>query len=401
MSESSRTEAPVFFAPLESLRGIAALLVVLYHAAWTNWITSLHFVQNGALMVDFFFVLSGFVIFHSYGKKLADGADVRRFLWLRLGRLYPLHLTFLLVFLGFEVAKLLADRQFGIVADKPAFTTNDGFALLTNLFLIHSLGVLDPRHLTFNHPSWSISTEFYAYVLFAGIRLVFADNRRFTVAAIAFVAAGFGALWWLDVVPLTTAGYDYGFIRCAAGFFLGTLTYLAYDAWRGRLKDLPHGALILLAALTLLGTIAYLCVIDPEGSLTYLLPFLAALLILTLVICPQSLVQTVLSSRGFSWLGKVSYSIYMVHAAVGWAIAQVLTVVLKFPKIEVPDGHVVATSGSTGLIAVAIYVTAVLVLSHFTYQWIEEPFRLMSRRTSLRWVQRSREAIAPKPAVPS
>src|SRR5579871_5277008 len=104
-----------FFYPLESLRGLAALTVVIYHAVWNNPITSLSFFQNGALMVDFFFVLSGFVIFHSYGRKLGSWSQIGRFLWLRLGRLYPLHLAFLLVFFGFEVAKWLAEKHFGIV----------------------------------------------------------------------------------------------------------------------------------------------------------------------------------------------------------------------------------------------------------------------------------------------
>jgi peptidoglycan/LPS O-acetylase OafA/YrhL len=306
-----------------------------------------------------------------------------------------------MVFLAIEIAKLVAENQLGIVADKPAFTVNNGYALLTNLLLIHSLGVHDNHHLSFNHPSWSISTEFYAYVLFAAVRSVLADNRLFALVAIAFVAAAFGALWWLDVVPLTTAGYDYGFIRCVGGFFLGTLTYLAYDALRGRLKDLNHGAagLTWLPALALVTSIAFLCVIDVEGPLTYLLPFLSTFVILTLVLCPQLGVQSVLSSRPLPWLGKVSYSVYMVHPAVAWIITQALTMVFKFPKIEVADGHGVATSPSAGLIALALYVTIVLVLSSFTYRWIEEPFRQMSRRASVRWFQRTPQAIPPKPAV--
>src|SRR5579871_4742226 len=111
VSETRQGDVPRFFAPLESWRGLAALVVVVFHAVWTNPITASRFFQNGALMVDFFFVLSGFVIFHSYGRKLASTTDVIRFLWLRLGRLWPLHFAFLLVFLGFEVAKLVAERH--------------------------------------------------------------------------------------------------------------------------------------------------------------------------------------------------------------------------------------------------------------------------------------------------
>ena len=63
---------PRFFVSLESLRGIAALVVIFYHAEWYNPITPLRFVQNGPLMVDLFFVLSGFVIYHSYGSRLGS-----------------------------------------------------------------------------------------------------------------------------------------------------------------------------------------------------------------------------------------------------------------------------------------------------------------------------------------
>jgi peptidoglycan/LPS O-acetylase OafA/YrhL len=400
MSEKQSTEAPAFFAPLEALRGVAAFVVVLYHAEWTNWITSLNFVQNGALMVDFFFVLSGFVIFHSYGNKLRSGADVGRFLWLRLGRLYPLHFTFLLVFVGIELAKLVAQRDFGIVPDKAAFSTSNFYALLMNLLLVHSLGVLHHLSHTFNYPSWSVSTEFYTYVLFSGVRKAFREKRGFALAAIGLVASGAGVLLWRKIVPLTDAGYDYGFFRCVAGFFLGALIYLAYDALRGRqdpaerLSRRPW-----LSIFALVGTVVYLCLIDPDGPLTYLLPLLSALVILTLVLCPQRALQRVLSSQPLAWLGRVSYSVYMAHAAVVWVVTQVLRVVLKFPKIETPDGVIIATPPLAGMLALAVYVCIVLVLADFTYRWIEVPFRHASRRLAGSWFPHGREATLPNAAA--
>src|ERR1700722_20952622 len=96
---------PQFFGALESMRGVAALTVALYHTGWTNPVSDLPFVRNGYLMVDFFFVLSGFVICHSYGGKIESFQSFSRFIWLRLGRLYPLHVALLFVFLGFEFSK--------------------------------------------------------------------------------------------------------------------------------------------------------------------------------------------------------------------------------------------------------------------------------------------------------
>jgi peptidoglycan/LPS O-acetylase OafA/YrhL len=117
-NQSASATAPAtrarFFVSLEAMRGVAALSVVIFHAVWTNPVTPLRFFQNGQLMVDFFFVLSGFVICHSYRSHLDTVAEGVRFIWLRVGRLYPLHLAFLPVFAGFEVVKYLAQIRYGI-----------------------------------------------------------------------------------------------------------------------------------------------------------------------------------------------------------------------------------------------------------------------------------------------
>jgi peptidoglycan/LPS O-acetylase OafA/YrhL len=384
MSEIRRDDAPRFFVSLESLRGLAALVVVVFHAGWTNPVTALRFFQNGALMVDFFFVLSGFVIFHSYGRKLGAWRDIARFLWLRVGRLYPLHLAFLLVFLAFEVAKFVAEKQLGIVADKPAFTVNNGYSLLTNVLLIQSLGL--HHSLTYNYPSWSISVEFYAYVLFAAVRWLWGEDRRFDVVSILIVVISTSTLLWVDVVPLTQAGFDWGFFRCCGGFFLGVLAYRSYSSVRSkRAADGTGRWNSWLSVLALVATIVFLSSVDPRSRWTYLLPLLAALVILSIVLWPRSALQRLLSSGPLAWLGRVSYSLYMVHAAVVWMVTQVLTLVLKFPKIKLADGSDVATPPLVGVAVLAGYVVIVLVLSHFTYDNIEAPFRRRSRDMAERW----------------
>ena len=83
---------------LESIRGLAALLVVFFHIPKWNPILNIGIINNGYLMVEVFFVLSGFVIFNAYTNKINTSKDLLRFQFLRLGRLYPVHLTFLLFF---------------------------------------------------------------------------------------------------------------------------------------------------------------------------------------------------------------------------------------------------------------------------------------------------------------
>ncbi len=80
---------------LESIRGLAALLIVFHHIPKWNPILDTKIINNGYLMVELFFVLSGFVIFSAYANKIGDKRDLLRFQFLRFGRLYPVHLLFL------------------------------------------------------------------------------------------------------------------------------------------------------------------------------------------------------------------------------------------------------------------------------------------------------------------
>lgn len=130
---------------LDGLRGVAALLVVLLHVEWSNHLTDNNFVQHGYLAVDLFFILSGLVISSNYSYRLINLREARRFVGLRLFRLYPLHLVTLGAFLCLECAKLFAQHAFAIMpGPQPPFTGNESLgALAINLFLINGLHVLN------------------------------------------------------------------------------------------------------------------------------------------------------------------------------------------------------------------------------------------------------------------
>src|ERR1043165_8878053 len=93
------------FDHLDGLRGIAALSVMIGHIRWPSAIAGLPPFHNTSLWVDFFFVLSGFVIAHAYFEKISAGMTVTTFMARRFARLYPLHLLMLFVALGYEIIK--------------------------------------------------------------------------------------------------------------------------------------------------------------------------------------------------------------------------------------------------------------------------------------------------------
>jgi peptidoglycan/LPS O-acetylase OafA/YrhL len=87
-------------------------------------------------MIQLFFVLSGFVIYKAYSNKLKNKKDVLRFQFLRFGRLYPVHIVFLVIYIFIELAKFYAQHKLGITtsANSQPFRENTFTALFQNIF---------------------------------------------------------------------------------------------------------------------------------------------------------------------------------------------------------------------------------------------------------------------------
>ena len=164
------------------MRGVAALMVVLYHIEWQNPLTHRPLVQNSYLMVDLFFVLSGFVICHSYRPQIGNIRDIARFMWLRLGRLYPLHFFFLLIFLGLEILKYGGELRFGLIPHQShAFAINNAPAFAANVFLLQPFFIFANK--SFNAPSWSIGVGFTPTFCFALVALLTRGKKQITVTS--------------------------------------------------------------------------------------------------------------------------------------------------------------------------------------------------------------------------
>jgi peptidoglycan/LPS O-acetylase OafA/YrhL len=163
------------FESLDGLRGIAAIGVVLFHVRWSNHVTETHFIREGYLFVDLFFILSGFIIARAYCDQIRTGQQAVRFLILRFSRIYPLHIAVLFIFFLLEVAKLFA-AHFGLKGVTPFQGSTSGWAAISNLFLVESLTFSGSP--TWNVPSWSISCEAVAYVVFAGAAMAGLVNKR-------------------------------------------------------------------------------------------------------------------------------------------------------------------------------------------------------------------------------
>ena len=148
--------------PLTSLRFFAAAWVVLYDV-WPKLAAApaSSLIEKGYLGVELFFVLSGFILCHVYLEAAGEGGfNYAGFLWARLARIYPLHLATLL---GLGLMGLAATAA-GFQVDPSVLAWS---ALPANLTLTHAWGLAPQAG--WNHPSWSISAEWFAYLEFSGL----------------------------------------------------------------------------------------------------------------------------------------------------------------------------------------------------------------------------------------
>jgi peptidoglycan/LPS O-acetylase OafA/YrhL len=331
---------PAKLHEIDALRGIAAVVVAfLFHQHYLHgqlgygvfgssavfaWIY-----REGWIMVDLFFVISGFIFAHVY---LSDGrmtCDAGRFARARFARLYPLHLAMLLA------AALV------FAAGTPAsvdYASNDTWHFVLNLLMLQESGL--NHGMSFNLPSWSISVEVICYVIF----YVVASRFHARLGLVAVVIAVAGLLVTLGPDPsLDHIG------RGACGFFAGVLAH--------RLRE--SGPRVL-AAVCLLGVLLL------GSRLLPLHPKISAGAIVGLTLFPVLVILApriaVLRAPVLLWLGQRSYSIYMLHAPLFMGINVAL-----FAGQPVAPEWVWAT-------LIGAWV-ALLLLADASYRYLENPAR--------------------------
>lgn len=358
---------------LESIRGLAALVVVMYHIpGWHPFLHHISFIRGGGLMVDLFFVLSGFVIFSAYGDRLKSGAAFIKFQFLRFGRLYPVHLVFLLVYLLIETLKYILQTHYGIQShSKAPFVQNDFAAFLREVFLVKAFWPNETA-MAFNSPAWSISAEFYTYILF-GLIVLYLNKFKlliFTIISVVCIAT-----------LMLYKPEEYNFmLRCLSGFFIGCLTANAVK----RTNEPSSSTYGITLNAWLIPLSIFLIVWITSQSQGYfgislLIYPLTALLIASITLSKESVFKDILAHKSLVWLGTVSYSLYMSHGAVLWCFQQFLRVVFHRPELMVRD---ISTpqfhAAEAGLLMLA-FMTICLLVSQLTFAFIEKPFREKSR----------------------
>ena len=349
---------------LTSVRGIAAWLVVLFHLRRSIDglpAPAMDFLSKGYLAVDFFFLLSGFVIWMSYADRIrAQGfAAVPEFLKRRIARIWPLHLFMLGIAVALALLLTFTGRDTG----------HFPFAELPlHVVLLQNWGFTSDLH--WNDPAWSISCELGAYLVFPILALAIDWRRVPTPAILAAITALLVLLHTLfaanGATSLGQAIPKLGLLRCILEFAAGTAICALWIRWRDHWVE-PASLSFTVAAILLA---AWITGILPE-TLTVPAAFAAALLALALTASRRG---NPLEGRTLYYLGEISYATYLGHYLLWFAFKLAL---VDSPKI--------------GWALVALYLALVLAFSAALYHGVERPAQ--------RWINRLRLTPGTKPSI--
>jgi peptidoglycan/LPS O-acetylase OafA/YrhL len=277
------------FATLDGLRGVAALTVMTRHFFEIGGIDLPH----TYLAVDFFFVLSGFVLAHAYEDRLLAGMTPTQFLEVRLVRLFPLY------FVGTFIAIVSATAGSLFGGHAWANTTwLDVLSALTFLPDASSAPLIYPL----DFPAWSLFFELTANVAFAIAIYSFTKRRLLLIAllSLAIIVIFYGRVnigWgWPNFLG--------GFPRVSFGFFVGVLTYRIWRSAKWR-PSLPRWAAYGLAIALL-----FILAPFPWGEA---FDFLALLMFPLIVYFGASREPSSYVRPLCLWLGAISYALYITH----------------------------------------------------------------------------------------
>ncbi len=350
-SPTSGPLAHVRFEALDSLRGICAILVVLFHmpvaSHWRDW----GLIQHAYLFVDYFFVLSGFVIAHAYSSRLETRHDIWRFMVRRLGRVWPLHVLMLVAYVLLELVRLWTSFD----AVTPFTGDRSVEAIWTNLLLIQAFNVHES--LTWNGPAWTLSVEVGCYVLFAALLTLLPGRTLGVWRWVGALMAIAGALIVVTQAPRwMNTTHDYAFARAIYGFFLGCLI----QGFWTRIPRLQGFAATALEIVTLLLIGLFIAWATGPAAVWVTVLFVVSVWVFA---GQDGTVSKWLEARPLVTLGRWSFAIYMVHMFV-------VNVVMIFArKADLLPGGRRIDLGSVWLndlfaIGLLVAITALAVLAH-------------------------------------
>jgi peptidoglycan/LPS O-acetylase OafA/YrhL len=327
--------------------------------AWANGLPNpIHqLIRGGYLAVQTFFILSGFVLARTYTTAKWDQSSLAKYFTARFARIYPVYFVSLIILSPFIIEMMIA----------PTWSAGQRATLLTN-YLAVLQGWTGALGVGWNTPAWSLSCEFFFYLWFP-VLFVLLKNARWRGTSVAMAVAV------LLPIVLDHAGVPwswkpiYNFGDFLAGIAAARiLEMVSNQDWKRRGYWLYIPAIFLGGWLIIHPTVVH-------GSGADINTFLRPLNVMMLVgfALGGGWLARWLSVGWADFLGKASYSMYVLHVPILWWTGRYFV----HGKMHPPR-----------LIGATIYLALVVVASSLIYQYFEAPvntwIRTKRKRLELR-----------------
>lgn len=377
MQETTLKTAKKDYLPiLNALRGIAAIWVVLFHMdvilfyrevgtllpkEWSGLLT------QGYLWVDFFFILSGFIITHVYREHFNlpfTYKPIKTYLIARFLRIYPLHLFTLIILI---ILTTLTAIILPSIIDDSWQLYFDWQAIISQIFLTNSMN--QHTYLSWNIVSWSIGAEWWTYVAAIALLYSFSASPNSANKALKFkllIITLFAITSLILLAYLHSNGslditFDYGFLRCLCEFTLGVVIHHLFRQ-QVAYQYLKHDRAILLTLITII------CIFHFSLHDLLVVPLFSILILCSAY--NHGKAYKILSSKLPQYLGKISYSIYMVHGI--WFMVYWFAI----PQFYSTEDHLILSFFETCIYALSFLIMT-FISAAYTYKYIEIPGRFL------------------------
>jgi peptidoglycan/LPS O-acetylase OafA/YrhL len=289
---------------LDGLRGVFSLMVVFFHydiRLLPNFLGDNFIIRQSWIFVEFFFVLSGFLIANNY-YNIITFKHLKIFIYKRFIRLYPLLLFSTLIFL---FSKVFFNSFFQNHINSPESISSLIYKTIDTLFLTNSTPFFGNSH-GMNGPSWSISSEMISYLIFGIIIYISKPKYRLWIFGFIIILSGLLQVIFKDL------DLDFSFLRGTLSFSLGVLLYKI-----NLIKLNVSNYFELMIPLIVL-YFMYFINSDSSQNIFYRIVIINLVFFFSIFILLKTngIISIILEKTFFQFLGRISYSIYLNHLIV-------------------------------------------------------------------------------------
>ena len=240
---------------------------------------------------------------------------------------------------------------------------------MSHLFLAQ---VITGHAISWNLVSWSLSAEFWTYIIFI-ITAFFAyqDNKKYLIFSLSLILISAIILSIYGFLPIN------GLARSIYSFFIGSCFLIIF---RGKFQNVS-----LFLSISLIISLIIIAIFskgEDSAGINFLIPWLAASFIISLDGSDKNnLLIRALNSPIFLYLGKISFSLYLLHNIIWWALKVYLVQILQYPLITNSQGEIriLIENHLISNLIIIFSIGVIIFISHYSYKYIEKPFIDMAK----------------------